>query len=34
MYPQNVHDVKAAVQFLRGMGPALKVDSGRIGVMG
>src|SRR5262249_12603270 len=34
MYPQNVHDVKAAVQFLRGEGPALKVDPDRIGAMG
>jgi len=34
MYPQNVHDVKAAVQFLRGSGPAIKVDPERIGAMG
>src|SRR4051794_41032458 len=34
MYPQNVHDVKAAVQYLRGMGAAIKVDADRIGVMG
>jgi acetyl esterase/lipase len=34
MYPQNVHDVKAAVQFLRGRGPAIKVDPDRIGAMG
>jgi acetyl esterase/lipase len=34
MYPQNVHDVKAAVQFLRGSGPAIKVDPDRIGAMG
>ena len=34
MYPQNVHDVKAAVQYLRGMGAAIKVDPERIGAMG
>ena len=34
MYPQNVHDLKAAVQYLRGMGPAIKVDADRIGAMG
>jgi acetyl esterase/lipase len=34
MYPQNVHDVKAAVQYLRGMGAAIKVDPDRIGAMG
>jgi acetyl esterase/lipase len=34
MYPQNVHDVKAAVQYLRGMGAAIKVDPDRLGAMG
>ena len=34
MYPQNVHDVKAAVQYLRGMGAEIKVDSDRLGAMG
>jgi acetyl esterase/lipase len=33
-YPLNVYDVKAAVQFLRGKGAALKVASDRIGAMG
>jgi acetyl esterase/lipase len=33
-YPQNVHDVKAAVQYLRGRGQAIKVDPERIGAMG
>jgi acetyl esterase/lipase len=33
-YPQNVHDLKAAVQFLRGMGTAISVDVDRIGAMG
>ena len=34
MYPQSVHDVKAAVQYLRGMGAAIKVDPERIGAVG
>jgi acetyl esterase/lipase len=34
MYPQNVHDVKAAVQYLRGNGAAIKVDPDRIAAMG
>lgn len=34
IYPQNVHDVKAAVQYLRGKGAALKVDPDRIGAIG
>ncbi len=33
-YPQAVHDVRAAVQFVRGRGEAIKVDSDRIGMMG
>ena len=33
-YPQNVHDVKAAVQHLRGSAAAINVDADRIGVMG
>ncbi|MBM2811929.1 MAG: esterase/lipase [Chloroflexi bacterium] len=33
-YPQNVHDVKAAIQFMRGKCGALKIDPERIGVMG
>jgi acetyl esterase/lipase len=33
-YPQNVHDTKAAVQYLRGMGSRLKVDPDRIGAVG
>src|SRR5690349_17798044 len=31
MYPQNVHDVKAAVQYLRGMSAEIKVDPERLG---
>jgi len=34
MYPQSVHDVKAAVQYLRGRGTTIKVDPDRIGAMG
>lgn len=34
MYPQNLHDVKAAVQYLRGMGAEIKVDPERLGAMG
>ncbi len=33
-YPQAVHDVRAAVQFVRGRGDAIKVDPDRIGMMG
>jgi acetyl esterase/lipase len=33
-YPQNVHDLKAAVQYLRGSGAVINVDADRIGVMG
>jgi acetyl esterase/lipase len=33
-YPQNVHDLKAAVQYLRGSAAAINVDADRIGVMG
>jgi acetyl esterase/lipase len=33
-YPQAVHDVKAALQYLRGNASELKVDPDRIGAMG
>lgn len=33
-YPEAVHDLRAAVQFLRGHGEAIKVDGERIGMMG
>jgi acetyl esterase/lipase len=33
-YPEAVHDIRAAVQFLRGRGAALKVDGDNIGLMG
>lgn len=33
-YPEAVHDLRAAVQFLRGKGEALKIDGDRIGLMG
>jgi acetyl esterase/lipase len=33
-YPQNVHDAKAAVQFVRGQAAAVKADPARIGVGG
>lgn len=33
-YPQAVHDVRAAVQFLKGRGEALKVDPERVALMG
>jgi acetyl esterase/lipase len=33
-YPEALWDAKAAVQFVRGMGPRLKVDPGRIGALG
>ena len=34
MYPEAVHDVRAAVQFLRSRGEAIKVDPDRIGLIG
>jgi acetyl esterase/lipase len=34
MYPESVHDVRAAVQFLRGSAIELKIDPARIGIMG
>jgi acetyl esterase/lipase len=34
MYPEAVHDVRAAVQFVRGNAAALKVDPQRIGLIG
>ena len=34
MYPEAVHDVRAAVQFLRSRGGAVKVDPDRIGLIG
>src|SRR5437879_1563751 len=33
-YPQAAQDVRAAVQFVRGRGEAIKVDPERIGMMG
>jgi len=33
-YPAAIHDVRAAVQFLRSRGESLKVDPERIGLMG
>lgn len=33
-YPEAVHDVRAAVQFLRGRADAMKVDPDRIGLIG
>ena len=33
-YPEAVHDLRAAVQFLRGRGGDIKVDSQHIGLMG
>lgn len=33
-YPEAVHDLRSAVQFLRGRGADLKVDGQRIGMMG
>jgi acetyl esterase/lipase len=33
-YPEAVHDIRAAVQFLRGSAPTLKVDPKRIGLIG
>jgi acetyl esterase/lipase len=34
MYPESVHDARAAVQFLRGSAAELKIDPARIGIMG
>lgn len=34
MFPESVHDIRAAVQFLRSKGEALKIDPERIGLMG
>ncbi len=34
VFPAQIHDVKAAVRFLRAQGPALGVDPRRIGVVG
>jgi len=34
MYPEAIQDVRAAVQFLRSRGEAMKVDGTRIGLMG
>jgi acetyl esterase/lipase len=33
-YPEAVHDVRAAVQFVRSRGDGIKVDGDRVGVMG
>lgn len=33
-YPQAVHDLRAAIQFLKGRGQAIKVDPERIALMG
>lgn len=33
-FPEAVHDVRAAVQFLRSKGTALKIDPDRLGLMG
>jgi acetyl esterase/lipase len=34
MYPESVHDVRAAVQFLRGSAAELKINPDRIAIMG
>jgi acetyl esterase/lipase len=34
MFPESVHDIRAAVQFVRSRGEAIKVDPDRIGMMG
>ena len=34
MFPDSVHDVRAAVQFIRSKAPDLKVDPDRIGLIG
>ena len=33
-FPQAVHDVRAAVQFVKGAGAAIKADPGRVALMG
>ena len=33
-YPAAVHDIRAAVQFIKGEGEALKADAGRVGLVG
>lgn len=33
-YPEAVHDIRAAVQYLRGSAQALKIDAKRIGITG
>lgn len=33
-YPQAVHDLRAAIQFLKARGPAIKVDPERVALMG
>jgi len=33
-FPQAVHDIRAAVQFVKGRGAALKLDPARVGLMG
>jgi acetyl esterase/lipase len=33
-YPAAVHDVRAAVQFVKGRGAALKLDAGRVALVG
>lgn len=34
MFPESAHDIRAAIQYLRSQGEALKIDSDRIGMMG
>ncbi len=33
-YPAAVHDIRAAVQFVKGRGEALNIDAGRVALMG
>lgn len=33
-FPQAVHDIRAAVQFVKGKGEAIKADPGRVALMG
>jgi acetyl esterase/lipase len=33
-FPAQLHDVKAAVRWLRGNGPRLDLDTGRVGIWG
>ncbi|HUZ72940.1 MAG TPA: alpha/beta hydrolase [Stellaceae bacterium] len=33
-YPQAIHDIRAAVQFVKGKGEALKLDAARVALMG